>query len=119
MKTIKTNSLFPPPSSSPSQVKALSPSTSAFFVSTDEDAGRILCMAQVPKDAVAKGLKANEWVGQVQALIGGRGGGKPESAQATGQEVGAAAEALRVAEAYAREKLGVAEPVVVKEAAAE
>lgn len=85
-------------------MKALSPFTSAFFVSTDEDAGKILCMAQVkiynlplpisqmskflclfvfqvPKDSVSKGLKASEWVAQVQGLIDGRGGGKPESAQ--------------------------------------
>ncbi len=73
-------------------------------------------MAQVPKDvASSKGLKANEWVGQVQALINGRGGGKPESAQATGTAVGVTGEVMRVAEAYAREKLGITEAVVVKD----
>ena len=42
------------------------------FISNDEDANKILCMAQVPKDIVtSKGLKADEWCKQIQGLIGG------------------------------------------------
>lgn len=46
------------------QVKALSPATSAIFFSVDEDAGKVFCLSNCSGDAVKKGLKANEWVGQ-------------------------------------------------------
>ena len=98
-------------------MKALSPSTSALFISGDDDAGKVLCMAQVPKDAIAKGLKANEWCAQLQAILGGRGGGKPENAQATGTNVGATDKAMEAAVAYAMDKLGLTEAVTVKEPA--
>lgn len=96
------------------QVKAISPSTSAFFISTDPDAGKILAMAVVPKDVVAKGLKANEWCGAVQTIINGRGGGKPENAQASGTNVAGLAEAITVAVNFAKEKLGVEAPEIKK-----
>jgi len=48
------------------QVKALSPNTPAMFFSEDADAGKVLCMAQVPKGALDQGLKANEWCAQVR-----------------------------------------------------
>ena len=51
------------------QVKALSPVTAAMFISVDTDTGKVLCMAQVSKEAIAKGLKANEWCAQVQKVI--------------------------------------------------
>merc|ERR1719290_570263 len=89
------------------QVKALAPETPAIFFSSDDDTGKILCLAQVPKSLVGKGLKANEWRGSVQALIGGKGGGKPESAQATGNNVREMKKAMEVAENFVMEKLGV------------
>lgn len=53
------------------------------------------------------GLKANEWVGQVQKLINGKGGGKDMSAQATGTNPGALKEAIAIVTKYAQEKLGI------------
>eukprot|EP00095_Tigriopus_kingsejongensis_P001047 maker-scaffold397_size184017-snap-gene-0.41 protein:Tk01047 transcript:maker-scaffold397_size184017-snap-gene-0.41-mRNA-1 annotation:"alanine--trna cytoplasmic" len=46
------------------QVKALAPSTPAMFFSSDPDTGKILCMAQVAKETIGQGLKANEWCQQ-------------------------------------------------------
>jgi len=97
------------------QVKALSPDTAAILFSEDEDAGKVLCMAQAPKDAIGKGLKANEWCAKVQSLLGGRGGGKPENAQATGANISGMCEAMKVATDYAKEKLGLSEAPVIKE----
>ena len=50
------------------QIKAVTPSTSAMFISSDKDSNKVLCMAQVSKDAISKGLKANEWCAQVQKV---------------------------------------------------
>ncbi len=88
------------------QVKALSPNTPAMFFSDSDE--KVLCMSVVPKDLVSsKGLKANEWCGAVQALIDGKGGGKPENAQASGSKVAGMKEAMAKAEQFVMEKLGV------------
>ena len=87
------------------QVKALCPETPTIFFSVDTDTSKILCMAQCSKTSVQKGLKANEWCNAVKDLIGGKGGGKPESAQASGTNVASLAEAMRVAEEFAMQKL--------------
>jgi len=89
------------------QVKALSPATPAMFFSADEDTGKVLCMAQVPKDIISsKGLNAKEWCDQVKEIIDGKGGGKPENAQASGTKPQALKEAMNVAIKYAETKLG-------------
>lgn len=82
------------------------------FISADEDTNKILAMAAVPEDAVAKGLKADEWVKNLMVLMNGKGGGKPGSAQVSGTNVKAVKEALRLSEAFAQEKLGCG-PVVL------
>ncbi|XP_047480705.1 alanine--tRNA ligase, cytoplasmic-like isoform X1 [Penaeus chinensis] len=89
----------------------------ALFVSTDEDTGKILAMASVPKNVVAKGLKADEWVKNLAELVNGRGGGKPESAQLSGSNVRALQEAIAASEKFAQEKLGCG-PVVLSPPAA-
>ena len=50
------------------QIKAITSTTSAMFISADKDANKVLCMAQVSKEALGKGLKANEWCAQVQKV---------------------------------------------------
>ncbi|XP_068022711.1 alanine--tRNA ligase, cytoplasmic [Melanerpes formicivorus] len=86
--------------------KSCSPQTAAMLFTVDPEAGRITCLCQVPQEAAAKGLKANQWVQEVSALMDGKGGGKDVSAQATGKNVGCLQEALRVATDFARLRLG-------------
>lgn len=86
-------------------VKTMSPNTSAMFVSVDLESNKIFCLTSVSKDAIAKGLKANEWVGAVSSLMGGRGGGRAESAQASGSNAGKLDEVLAVARKFAATKL--------------
>ncbi|XP_067135714.1 alanine--tRNA ligase, cytoplasmic [Centruroides vittatus] len=88
------------------QVKSLSPETAAMFFSVDRETGKIICLSSVPKEAVARGLKANEWIQQITGIIHGKGGGKDESAQATGCKPSALLEAMDVANQFARLKLG-------------
>ena len=73
----------------------------------DADTGKILCMSYAPKSAIDKGLKSNEWCGSVLALINGKGGGRPDNAQASGTNVSALKSAMEAAEAFAVAKLGV------------
>ncbi|GLG96010.1 Alanyl-tRNA synthetase [Gryllus bimaculatus] len=89
------------------QVRTLSPETAALFFSIDPDARKIVCLCSVPKNAVNRGLKANEWVGAVTGLMGGKGGGKAESAQASGSNIQNLAQALKTALDFARGKLGI------------
>ena len=83
------------------------------FFSADEDNNKVLCMAQVPKEVISsKGLKANEWCQQVQGIIAGKGGGKPENAQASGTNYRAMNEAIKVAIGFAESKLGTKMPAL-------
>lgn len=88
------------------QVKTVSPSTAAMFFSVDHESGKVLCMAGVGKETVQKGLAANDWVNNISQLVGGKGGGKQESAQATGTKVEALDEAVKLSREFAKLKLG-------------
>lgn len=87
------------------QVRTLNPETSAMFVSVDEDSKKIFCLTAVPKAAIDKGLKANEWVSHVSQAMGGKGGGKAESAQASGTNWQSVADVIELATAFAKTKL--------------
>jgi alanyl-tRNA synthetase len=68
--------------------------------------GRAMLVAAVSKDLTARGLSANELVNLAAAPLGGKGGGKPELAQAGGTDNGKVADALAVAVRWLKEKLG-------------
>lgn len=88
------------------QVKNNTPNLSAMFFSIDHDAKKVLCLCQVPKNVVdEKGLKANEWVKEVSSVIGGKGGGKPISAQGSGDNLQSVDKAINLAIEIAKMKL--------------
>ncbi|XP_061398355.1 alanine--tRNA ligase, cytoplasmic [Musca vetustissima] len=87
------------------QVRLLNPDTSAMFLSVDVDSKKIFCLSSVPKCAVEKGLKANEWVQHISSVLNGKGGGKPESAQASGSNYENVHEIVKLAEEFAKTKL--------------
>ncbi|XP_055376341.1 alanine--tRNA ligase, cytoplasmic [Condylostylus longicornis] len=87
------------------QVRTISPETAAMFVSVDPDSKKIFCLSSVPKSKIEKGLKANEWVQHVSVVMNGKGGGKPESAQASGSDYDKSNEVLKLAAAFASAKL--------------
>ncbi len=47
---------------------------------------KVAFAAAVPKDKIAAGLKAGDWVKQAAAVCGGGGGGRPDMAQAGGKD---------------------------------
>lgn len=85
--------------------KTHSPQTSAMLFTVDNEAGKIICLCQVPQNIANRGLKASEWVQQVSGLMDGKGGGKDVSAQATGKNVGCLQEALQLATSFAQLRL--------------
>ncbi|GFR48410.1 hypothetical protein Agub_g10304, partial [Astrephomene gubernaculifera] len=85
-------------------ITAKHPTLAALFVSVDAEKGKALAYAGVP-DALISKIKANEWVSAALAPLGGKGGGKPGSAQGQGPNVEKAEEALAVAAAFAEAKL--------------
>uniref|UniRef100_A0A672P6F1 alanine--tRNA ligase n=1 Tax=Sinocyclocheilus grahami TaxID=75366 RepID=A0A672P6F1_SINGR len=87
-------------------LKTNSPQTAAMLFAVDNDAGKIICLCQVPQDVANQGLKASEWVQKVCPLLDGKGGGKDMSAQATGRNTHCIQEALQLANEFAHLKLG-------------
>lgn len=87
------------------QVKQLCPETAAMFFSVDDETNKIFCLAAVPKSANEKGLLASEWVQSIVNIIGGKGGGKAESAQASGSNPDSLKKAINTAEDFANARL--------------
>lgn len=87
------------------EVRKINTEQSAMFISCDPDSRKIFCLASVPKTAVEKGLKANEWISHISPFMGGKGGGKPESAQASGGNFDKIDEILELARKFAASKL--------------
>ncbi|KAL1490632.1 hypothetical protein ABEB36_013293 [Hypothenemus hampei] len=87
------------------QVRALSPVTAALFLSVDPESNKVFCLSSVPKEAIEKGLKANEWIQKIAEKLGGKGGGKPDSAQASAAYSGSIDEILDLANKFAESKL--------------
>jgi alanyl-tRNA synthetase len=89
------------------QFKTSAPHIACMFFSIDDDAGKILSMSCVPKELISSGLKANEWVAQVQSLMEGKGGGTEASAQATGTNIQCLSRAVQLSTDYAIAKLNL------------
>jgi alanyl-tRNA synthetase len=67
--------------------------------------GSAVLLAALTKDLVGRGLHAGKIVGEMAALVGGRGGGKPEIAQAGGKNPEGLPEALALGRKIIREML--------------
>jgi alanyl-tRNA synthetase len=79
---------------------------SAVIVLASVDAtNKITLVAGVTPDQVAK-VKAGELVGNVAGQVGGKGGGRPDFAQAGGNNPAALGAALASVESFVRSKLG-------------
>ncbi|KYN00264.1 Alanyl-tRNA synthetase, cytoplasmic [Cyphomyrmex costatus] len=89
------------------KIRAISPETSALLISVDHDVKKIFALSSVPKSAISKGLKANEWIQAITSLMQGKGGGKSESAQASGLNVACLNEIVSKANEFADQKLGI------------
>ncbi len=68
--------------------------------------GKVTLVAGISRDLEARGLHAGNWIKAAAELVGGRGGGKPDMAQAGGKDVAKLGEALATAKAEALKLLG-------------
>jgi len=81
-------------------------SSSAVLLGGATGEGKVMLVAGVSHDLIAKGAKAGDWVKAVAPVVGGGGGGKPDMAQAGGKDPSKLAEALETAKAVMSRKLG-------------
>jgi len=70
------------------------PEAAVLLLSGQPETNKVAMMARVPKSLIERGLKAGDWVREVAAVCGGRGGGRPDMAQAGGQDVGCIHDAM-------------------------
>lgn len=85
-------------------IKASLPQAPVMLFSVDELNGKILCISSVP-DAKVTQLKANEWINEISTLMGGKGGGRENSAQATGSNASSLSQCIDLASKFAQIKL--------------
>ncbi|MFM7798270.1 MAG: alanine--tRNA ligase [Planctomycetota bacterium] len=89
-----------------SAVRARRAEAAIMLLSADEAGGKVSIAADVPKALQDKGLKAGDWARAAAEACGGRGGGRPDFAQAGGREPAKLPDALRAAKAYAGARVG-------------
>ncbi len=79
-------------------ITSANPNKAVMLMSPDAQAGRVALMAAVPQGIIGRGLKAGDWIREVAGIMGGKGGGRPDNAQGSGQDVSK----LREASSHAR-----------------
>ncbi|MSR17557.1 MAG: alanine--tRNA ligase [Phycisphaerales bacterium] len=71
------------------------------LLGADAAAQRVFISASCPKEWIARGLKAGDWVKLAAQACGGSGGGKPDAAQAGGKDPSRVNEAIAAAQLHA------------------
>ena len=77
----------------------------AVMLATRQGDEKVLLVAGISRELVARGANAGNWVRATAKLVGGGGGGKPDMAQAGGRYPEKLPEALRQARTFIREML--------------
>lgn len=71
-----------------------------YVLSIDPEQGRVAHVNYVPPSIKAKGLDAREWAVKVSDIVGGKVGGKDESAQGVGTNIDKVEDALNAARSH-------------------
>ena len=77
------------------------PRSAVLLISQDKAADKLSILASCPDGAIKRGLTAGDWVKAASAACGGKGGGKPDLAQAGGTDVTKLKDTLAAATAFA------------------
>jgi alanyl-tRNA synthetase len=89
-----------------SAVRAKRADSAILLLSADAEAGKVSIAADVPKALQDKGLRAGDWARAAAEACGGKGGGRPDFAQAGGKDPAKLPEATRAAKAFAAARVG-------------
>eukprot|EP00566_Odontella_aurita_P003068 CAMPEP_0113572362 /NCGR_PEP_ID=MMETSP0015_2-20120614/26048_1 /TAXON_ID=2838 /ORGANISM="Odontella" /LENGTH=1024 /DNA_ID=CAMNT_0000475377 /DNA_START=124 /DNA_END=3198 /DNA_ORIENTATION=- /assembly_acc=CAM_ASM_000160 len=86
--------------------KKLAPDMAFMGLSEEENGsgGKLACFAAVPEAMAEGGFRADEWVRSALGVCGGRGGGKPDSAQGQAKECDDVGAVVKQADLFAAEK---------------
>ncbi len=76
------------------QLRQKAPSVAALLGARDDDEGKVVLVAGVTNDLIARKAHAGNWVKSASTVVGGSGGGRPDMAQAGGKHPEKLAEAL-------------------------
>jgi len=82
------------------------PNSGVLLLSPEVGGGKVTVVASVPPGLVQRGLKAGDWVRETAGAMGGKGGGRPDSAQGAGTDASRLPEAEAAAKAFATRVLG-------------
>lgn len=82
------------------------PNAAVMLFSVDDAEKKVSMIAAVPAALIQRGLKAGDWVRAASEVVGGKGGGKPESAQGGGTDLGKVRDSIAAATAFARKLVG-------------
>ena len=88
------------------QLRQKTPSVAALLGAKDDEEGKVVLVAGVTNDLIAKKAHAGNWVKAASVVVGGSGGGRPDMAQAGGKHPEKLAEALDSGKAAMLKQLG-------------
>jgi alanyl-tRNA synthetase len=77
------------------------PRAAVMLFSVEQNTGKVSISCAVPQDLITKGLKAGDWLKEAAAVVGGKGGGKPDAAQGGGTDGSKVKEAIQTARTVA------------------
>jgi alanyl-tRNA synthetase len=86
-------------------IRARHAEAAVMLIGSDDQASRVSIVARVPEALVNKGLTAGDWVREAAGACGGRGGGRPDMAQAGAKNPQLVPEAIAAARAVAETAL--------------
>ncbi|PAV57350.1 hypothetical protein WR25_00301 [Diploscapter pachys] len=81
--------------------KQLKDAKAVMAFSVNEENGKVLIVAKVDKTLIEKNFKAPAWINEVCKVLGGKGGGKDDRAQANGENTEKLDEAVELAKKFA------------------
>ncbi len=82
-------------------VRSQRPGSAMLLASAIPEDSKVAIIAVVPEALIMRGLKAGDWVREAALVCGGKGGGRPDMAQAGGKEPGKIHDALERARGFA------------------
>lgn len=91
-------------------VKSMAPDLAFVGISEEEagSGGKVMAFAIVPDALVEQGLKADDWIRSTLAVCGGRGGGRPGSAQGQAKTCNDVEAVMAAANEFAETAVGAA-----------